>query len=278
MQSSVFSSYIRAVGTGPKGNRDLSFDESHDMMRQILSGDVHPENIAAFLLGWRLKPETVDEFRGALLALDESSKKYDVPNSLELGYSFDGKLKTPYLFPLIAKELQKSDLNLCVFGDLLQPSKDGLTTQKFCESSDLGSNIFYFDRKEYLPELHQLTDLRMRLGLRTGLNTLEKLPNITNSKFAITGVHHKPYVDKYNAILGDRYERFALIQGAEGSPELFKKGTLWLSEDGKTEEYLIDPKFYGSTSEADLAKVNAAIFLFISKRAQSINEAYDSLS
>ena len=220
----MFFDYIKAVGTGPKGNRDLSLDESQDMMRQILSGDVHPENIAAFLLGWRLKPETIDEFKGALLALDEKAKKYDVPNSIELGYSFDGKLKSPYLFPLIAKELQKSELTLCIFGDALQPSKKGLTTQKFCECSDLASNIFYFDRKEYLPELHVLTDLRMRLGLRSGLNTLEKLPNITNSKFAITGVHHKPYVKKYNAIYADRYEKFALIQGSEGSPELFKKG------------------------------------------------------
>lgn len=278
MQNSSFFKYIKAVGTGPKGNRDLSLDESKEMMQDILSGDVHSENIAAFLLGWRLKPETIDEFKGALLALDASAKKYDIPNSLELGYSFDGKLKTPYLFPLIAKELQKSDLNLCIFGDLLQPSKNGLTTQKFSECSDLDSNVFYFDRKEYLPELHKLTELRMRLGLRTGLNTLEKLPNITNSKFAITGVHHKPYVDKYNAIYGDRYERFALIQGAEGSPELFKKGTLWVNENGKTEEFLVDPAYYGSTSEEDLAKVNAAIFLFISKRAKSINEAYDSLS
>ena len=274
----MFFKYLKAVGTGPKGNRDLSLAESQDMMKQIISGQVHPENIASFLLGWRLKPETIDEFKGALLALDEFVKQYDVPNSLELGYAFDGKLKTPYLFPLIAKELEKSELNLCIFGDLLQPAKNGLTTQKFCEVSDLGPNIFYFDRKEYLPELHELTDLRMRLGLRSGLNTLEKLPNMTNSKYAITGVHHKPYVDKYNAVYADRYERFALIQGAEGSPELFKKGKLWVSEDGKTEEFLVDPSYYGSSTEEDLAKVNAAIFLFICKKANSINEAYDLLS
>ncbi|PHQ56065.1 MAG: glycosyl transferase [Sulfurimonas sp.] len=274
----MFFKYLKAVGTGPKGNRDLSLDESQDMMQQILSGKVHPENIAAFLLGWRLKPETIDEFRGALLALDASSRKYDVPNSIELGYSFDGKLKTPYLFPLIAKELQKSELNLCILGDSLQPSKNGITTQEICKDSELVSNIFYFDRKEYLPELHSLTGLRMRSGLRSGLNTLEKLPNITNSQFAITGVHHKPYVKKYNAIFANRYERFALIQGSEGSPELFKKGTLWVNEAGITEEFIVDPEYYGSTSEQDLAKVNAAILLFISKKAKSINEAYELLS
>lgn len=273
----MFSQYIKAVGTGPKGNRDLSLEESRDMMQQVLSGDVHPENIAAFLLGWRLKPETIDEFKGALLALDELSLHSPVENSIELGYAFDGKLKTPYLFPLIAKELQKSELNFCLFGDALQSSKNGLTLQKFCECSDLESNVFYFDRKEYLPQLHRLTALRMHLGLRTGLNTLEKLPNITHSKFAITGVHHKPYVKKYNAIFAQRYERFALIQGSEGSPELFKKGTLWLNKNGKTEEFIVDPAYYGLTSHEELAKLNAAIFLFVANKAATINDAYDSL-
>jgi len=31
-----FNKYIHAVGTGPKGNRDLNSDESKDMMHQIL--------------------------------------------------------------------------------------------------------------------------------------------------------------------------------------------------------------------------------------------------
>ena len=57
-----FFKYIHAVGTGPKGNRDLSFDESKDMMTQILNQSVHSEQIAAFLLGWRLKPETIENF------------------------------------------------------------------------------------------------------------------------------------------------------------------------------------------------------------------------
>ena len=35
-----FFNYIHAVGTGPKGNRDLTFDESKDMMNQILQKSV----------------------------------------------------------------------------------------------------------------------------------------------------------------------------------------------------------------------------------------------
>lgn len=294
-----FQKYIKAVGTGPKGNKDLSFDESRDMMEQILDKNIHPQRVSALLLGWRLKPETIEEFQGALSAFDKYLIKTDVQNSIELGYPFDGKAKNPYLFPLIAKELKNFELNLVISGDELQPAKNGVTTKNICQSISLDSNIYYFDRKDYFKELHDLTEIRMNLGLRSALNTLEKLPNISNSDYAITGIHHKPYVKKYNEIFTNKYKVFALIQGNEGSPELFSKGTLWVSKNEKTEEFNIDPSFYGVNLEKStkdiiknesleflqspskelltLAKLNAAILLFVSQKATNINEAYESL-
>lgn len=274
-----FKAYIKAVGTGPKGNRDLSFEESKDMMLQILQRKATPEQIAAFLIGWRLKSESVEEFCGALSALDLMSVKYDVANSIELGYPFDGKAKNSYLLDKIAQKLLSTKLNLVVSGDELQPAKGGVTTKELFSTSPL-ANLHYFDRTHYLKELHQLTDLRMLLGLRTGLNTLEKLPAVANSKSALTGVHHKPYVKKYIEIFSSRYERFGLIQGDEGTPELFKKGTLWLSENGVVSEYIIDPAFYGITGVDDLealAHLNAAILLFVSGECGTIDEAYEFL-
>jgi len=274
-----FTKYIKAVGTGPKGNRDLSFEESKDMMRQILKAEAFPEQIAAFLVGWRLKPETIEEFSGALSALDELSLKRKVENSIELGYPFDGKAKSPYLLPEISKQLLNSELNLVVTGDKLQPAKGGVTTKELC-STFKESNLHFFDRAEYLKELHDLTELRLLLGLRTGFNTIEKLTSIADSRSAITGVHHKPYVKKYIEIFSHRYERFALIQGDEGTPELFKKGTLWVSEGGVLSEQVVDPAFYGVKGREDLeglARLNAAIFLFVARKATSIDEAYASL-
>jgi len=275
-----FKHYLKAVGTGPKGNRALSFDESKEMMQQILSTTASPEQIAAFLIAWRLKPETIEEFCGALNTLDDYATHYEVENSIELGYPFDGKAKTPYLLPLISKALLKNDLNLVVLGDKLQPAKTGKTIQDLLNSIVKEKNLYYFNRKEYCPALHNLTDLRNLLGLRTAFNTLEKLPNITKSQFAITGVHHKPYVKKYLEIFANRYERFALIQGSEGTPELFKKGTLWTCESGTLNEQIIDPATFGINNTQDLkklAQLNAAVLLFVAKKASTIEEAYESL-
>lgn len=295
-----FHKYIHAVGTGVKGNRDLSFDESQDMMHQILKQSVHGEQIAAFLLGWRLKPETVEEFRGAVSACDTYITPQPVENSIELGYPFDGKAKNPYIFALVAKVLEKSKLSLVVMGDVMQPAKAGITIQEICANIELSQNLHYFDRADFFKEMHQLTEIRMRLGLRTGLNTIEKLPRLTQSDYAVTGVFHKPYVKKYVEIFADRYKRFALIQGNEGTPELFSKGRLWIAENGEVEEFIIDPEHYGidyqkswenitleesleqlnnpSNEYLKLATLNAALLLFITQKASSVDEAWEMLS
>ncbi len=295
-----FFKYIHAVGTGPKSNRDLSFDESCDMMEQILNQSVPSEQIAAFLLGWRLKPETIEEFRGCVKTCDAMMQKVSIAHSLELGYPFDGKAKNPYIFPLVAQALDTEDLELVLIGDDKQPAKDGITVQDICKQIPLHKKIHYFERADFFKKLHDLTDIRRKLGLRTGFNTIEKLPKVANSEYAITGVFHKPYVKKYVGIFADRYKRFALIQGNEGTPELFSKGRLWIAQDEAIEEFIIDPEYYGvtyqkswekisfedslaqlnnpSTAFLKLARLNAAVYLFVTQKFQSIGEAYEHLS
>jgi len=295
-----FFKYIHAVGTGPKSNRDLTFEESKDMMEMILNQNVPTEQIAAFLLGWRLKPETITEFRGAVEVCDKYIKKEPVKNSLELGYPFDGKAKNPYIFPLVAQQLQDKALNLIIVGDELTPAKGGITTKEICTNINIPQNIYYHDRKDFFLKMSQLTQIRIKLGLRTAFNTIEKLPHVAKSDYAITGVFHKPYVKKYIEIFAHRYKKFALIQGNEGTPEIFSKGRLWIHDKKETKEFIIDPSYYGITYKKSwekislevsltqlqnpsdeylkLAKLNAALYLFVTDNSNSIDEAWEKLN
>lgn len=295
-----FFKYIHAVGTGEKGNCDLTLQEAKDMMEQVLKQEVYSEQVAAFLLGWRLKPETTDEFRGVVEACDGFVKKTPIANSLELGYPFDGKVNNPFMFPLIAKVLQDADLELVVVGDDLTPAKAGITLKDVATHIELSRNAHYFDRADFFKEMHDLTQLRMRLGLRTGLNTIEKLTHVASSEFAITGVFHKPFVKKYVEVFSHRYKQFGLIQGNEGTPELFSKGRLWVVNGDDVEEFIIDPAYYGinytkswekitleesleqtnnpSDEFLKLARLNAAVYLFVSQKAKTIEEAYEKLN
>jgi anthranilate phosphoribosyltransferase len=265
----------------------------------ILNKEVYPEQISAFLLGWRVKPETVEEFKGVLDAFDNFIYKQPILHSIEIGYPYDGKLNNPYLFTLMAQYIQKYNLNLVVSGDKLQPAKGGITTQNISNNMNLQENLYYFDRKDYFKELSELTTVREKLGLRTGLNSIEKLLNPTNATIGLLGVFHKPFVKKYIDIFADRYQKLLIIKGNEGTPEIFSKCKYWIIEDDKIIEDIINPEDFGinykkswdkitleeslemihnpSEELIKLAKLNLAMILFVDGKFSSIKDAYDDL-
>lgn len=294
-----FHEYIRAVGTGPKSNRELTKDEILDAMDSILNQKVHSEQIAAFLLGWRVRLETVEELKTALEVCNKYVKKINIDNSIELGYPFDGKADNPYLLPLIPKYLKKFNLKLVVSGDEIQPAKKGLTIKELYKNVEFDQDIHYFDRKEYFKELSDLSNIRNILGLRTAFNTIEKLLNPGNSTYAVNAAFHKPYVSKYNQIFGDNYKNLVIVKGNEGTPEIFSKCKYWLTDNGKINEYIVDPEYFGinykksnniiskeeslamtknpSNELEKLAKLNAAMFLVAAQKVDNIKIAFEMI-
>ena len=298
MTSKEFLPYLKCVGTGPKRNRDLSKEEMKVVMRAFLKQEVLPEQVAAFMLGWRVKGESLEEFAGSIEVFDEFVKHASLAHSIEFGYPYDGKIKNPYILPLAAKYLQGFDINLSLHGGLLQPAKEGTTLKEICDNTPLESNTYYYDRSEYFPELYAFSEIRDRLGLRSSFNTIEKLLGITQSDTAIIGAFHKPFVDKYIQLYRDRYKKL-IIKGNEGTPEIFSKCAVTIVENDEITEIKVDPKAYGidyrksterisvesslaqlhNPTEAfkELAQFNAAVILFLTGKVTSIEEGLSLL-
>ncbi len=296
MTSAEFLPYLKTVGTGPKRNREMTKDEIKVVVRAMLKQEIIPEQVSAFILGWRVRGESIEEFAGAIEVFDEFVKQEPLANSIEFGYPYDGKVKNPYLITLAAQYLQKFDLQLSLHSDLLQPAKGGTTLKEVCDNIPLTTNTHYFDRATYFPELHALSEIRAKLGLRSSFNTIEKLLNITQSDTAIIGAFHKPFVEKYIALFKDRYKKLIIIKGNEGTPEIFSKCAVTIVENGEVNEIKIDPKEYGvnylksterisletslelvnnpSEEFIKLAKFNAAVILFLTDKVESIEEGY----
>jgi len=260
-----FLPYLKAVGTGKKRNRDLSQDELKTAMRAMLNGEVIPEQISAFLLGWRMKGETIPEFKGAIEAFDEFITPYPIADSIEFGYPYDGKVNNPYIFPLMAKYLKVYDVQLSLHGDILQPAKDGTPLKYICDNMKLDDNIHYFDRKEYFKELYNLNIVRKRFGMRSPFNTIEKLLNITQSDTAIIGAFHKPFIEKYISLFQERYKRVIIIKGNEGTPEIFSKCAITVVENQERSEYKFDPKDYGIEYKKSWDKISEEESLSMTK-------------
>ena len=299
MTSEEFLPYLKCVGTGPKRNRDLTKEEMKIVMRAFLNKEVVPEQAAAFLLGWRVKGESLEEFAASIEVFDEFIKQSPLENSVEFGYPYDGKVKNPYILPLTAKYLKAYNLNLSLHGGLLQPAKNGTTLKEICDNTVLPDHVHYYDRSEYFPELYEFSRIREKLGLRSSFNTIEKLLNITQSDTAIIGAFHKPFVEKYIKLFKDRYKKLVIIKGNEGTPEIFSKCAITIVENDEVTEMKVDPKDYGidykksterisletslqqlenpSDEFVKLAKLNAAVILFLTNKTESIEEIYQTL-
>ena len=300
MTTEEFLPYLKTVGTGPKRNRDLSRDEIKIVIRAMLKQEIIPEQVSAFLLGWRVKGESLEEFAGTIDIFDEMVIQKPLANSVEFGYPYDGKVKNPYLITLTAQYLQKFDLELSLHGDLLQPAKSGITLKEVCTNIDVPNNVHFFDRATYFPELHTLSTIRSKLGLRSSFNTVEKLLNITQSDTAIIGAFHKPFVEKYIALFKDRYKKLVIIKGNEGTPEIFSKCAITIVKNDEVEEIKVDPKDFGimysksaerisletsleliknpSDELLKLAKLNAAVILFLTGKVGSIKEGFEAIT
>ena len=302
-----FHKYIKAVGTGAKGNRDLEENEIIDAINMILNKEATDSQVGAFLVAWRTKLETNDELKAMVKALKTYVKTKKVPDSIELGYSFDGRVRNPFLFPLyenILKEFYSNNpevkrLNIVISGDLVQPAKKGLTAKDIFDEMKECEYLHFFDRKEYFEKLSDFTQLRHELGLRTAFNTVEKLLNPGLSQYAITTAFHKPYVKKYIEIFNEYYDDIFVIKASEGSPEVFKNGKYWKLIDGEIKDFSFDLSEYGietpqeyeniSKQEAleiinnpdqntiNLAKFNIAILLYLTNRIESLDKAWQKI-
>lgn len=303
-----FKAFIKAVGTGPKGNRDLSMDEACEAITQILQNKPTQAQMGAFLIAWRTKLESQDEFKGAIKALKSFMKFKKVEDSIELGYNFDGRDNNPYLFPLyenilnnfFEKNKDVRRLNFVISGDLLQPTKKGITTKDIFKNFDEGQYLHYFDRVEYLNELSAITPLRHEFGLRTAFNTVEKALNPGLSEYAVVGAFHKPYVSKYIDMYDEYFKDMTVIRGSEGDIEIFKDSKFWQKKDDQIVEVEFSLKDFGINYDRifenlsldenlnilrnydddifKLAKFNVALYLLFAKRVDSLDEAWQRLN
>lgn len=287
-----FFPFLKAVGTGPKGNRELTQKEAEEACELILKQKVPPEVIGAFLIAWRLKGESIKEMLGALDAL----KKYALPlpslkNSLEIAMPLEGKKKNIPLLVLTAGYLKDENF---VITSSQAGRLDGAVSMLDLRSV-MPDNITLIQRSHYLPQLEALQGLRKNLTLRTVFNTLEKLHHPLQSDYAIIGAHHGPYFKKYAALFSHQYKRMMIVQGDEGCGEIIKKSKIHLIEEGKLiEAFTLDPQEYGihlskskraltkdemvkiiqnpSEDLKKLAKINAALCLYTLGKASSLKE------
>jgi anthranilate phosphoribosyltransferase len=172
-----------------------------------------PAQAGAFLIAQRVKGEALDEIlgftRGARAAF-VTTLAPRVDDLLDLGVPYDGKVKTAQLVPAVAVLLAACGLPVLVHGAQGVPTKAGITpgavfaalgvpadsTPARAERRLEQAGVAYLDAAQYAPAWNALTPLRRELGLRTALNTVEKLFNPAGAPYQLSGFFHGEYLER----------------------------------------------------------------------------------
>ena len=99
--------FIREIGRGKQGERDLSREQACEVMTQVLLGSVDPVALGAFCIAMRIKGETPEEMLGFLDAVHAQLQVFtnNEPQPVVVLPSYNGSRRLPLLTPLLAKLL-----------------------------------------------------------------------------------------------------------------------------------------------------------------------------
>jgi anthranilate phosphoribosyltransferase len=229
-----FAEYIRILGKGKKGSRPLTRDEAYRAMKLIMSDEVQPIQLGAFLMLMRVKEETPEELAGFVLAAREACRLDGYRAKVDLDWStYAGKRRHLPWYLLSALLLAENGVKVFMHG-ARGPSAERLYTQDMLGYLGLRSaasvdeavrqldeqNFSYLSLEQFCPKLHDIIELRPLLGLRSPVHTLVRLLNPFNADYTLQGIFHpgyRPVHQEAAALLNQPHA--AVLKGEGGETE-----------------------------------------------------------
>jgi len=182
---------------------DLNKDEMQSVMRQIMTGECSEAQIAAFLMGMRIKSETIEEIAAAASVMRELASKVELPN-LEhvvdlVGTGGDGanlfNLSSSSSFVVaaaggkVAKHGNRAVSSKSGSADLLEAA--GIYLELSPEQVALcieSVGVGFMFAQVHHQAMRHAAGARRALGLRTLFNLLGPLTNPAGVRHQVVGV------------------------------------------------------------------------------------------
>jgi len=274
---------IRAVTE----QRNLSADEMTDVMRTIMTGEATPAQIGGFLIGLRMKGETVDEIAAAAGVMRELAARVDVAGEHLVDTCGTGgdaastfNISTSSAFVVaaaggqVAKHGNRSVSSKCGSADVLEAAGVNLDLSPEQVAScinEVGVG-FMFAPKHHSAMKHAIGP-RREMGVRTIFNVLGPLTNPAGAPYQVLGVFSDELLVPLAEVLQKLGSKHVLVVHAEdGMDEISIGAPTHVAElkDGKINSYTITPEQFDlqrgdiaslavDSAEASLAVVRAVL-------------------
>ncbi len=242
--------------------RDLTTDEMQSVMRLIMTGEASDAQIGGFLVGLRMKGESVEEITGAAQALREMVTRVHVedPHLVDTcGTGGDGasifNVSTAGAFVVaaaqgkVAKHGGRSVSSKSGSADLLEAAgiNMALTPEQLALCiKEVGLGFMF--APDYHSAMKHVAGPRREMGVRTIFNVLGPLTNPALVKNQVLGVFSRALMRPLAEVLQRLgSEHVLVVHSADGLDEISIADETYVVElkEGEIVEYTISPEEFG---------------------------------
>jgi len=242
--------------------RDLNAAEMTAIMRTIMSGGATPAQIGAFLIGLRMKGETIDEIAAAAQVMRELATKVDVngkylvdtcgtggDDTHTFNISTAAALVAAAAGAQVAKHGNRSVSSKSGSADVLEAAgvNLNLTPAQVAECvEEIGVGFLF--APNYHSAMKHAIGPRRELGVRTLFNVLGPLTNPASAPHQVIGVFDSKWLHPLAEVLLKLGSQHVLLVHAEdGMDEISIGSATQITElkDGKITSYTVTPEQFG---------------------------------
>lgn len=254
--------------------KNLSGEEMSEVMHLIMTGQATPSQIGGFLIGLRMKGETVDEVAAAASVMRELSTKVKVPDQHlvdtcgtggDASGSFNISTASTFVAAAagarVAKHGNRSVSSKSGSADVLETAGVNLdlNPEQVAECIHNVGVGFLYAVKHHGAMKHAIGP-RKEMGVRTIFNVLGPLTNPAGAPNQVIGVFSKDWVEPLANVLKQLGSHHVMVVHAEdGMDEISIGADTHVAElkDGQVSAYTIKPEDYGF-QRTDLLNIRAA--------------------
>jgi anthranilate phosphoribosyltransferase len=244
-------------------HREVFHDEMLHIMRQIMRGELTPAQIAAFIVGLRVKKETIGEIAAAAQVMREFATRVPVKDPGDVvdivgtggdaAHTFNVSTAAAFVAAAagarVAKHGNRAVSSRSGSADVLEAlgAQFDLTPEQIARCVEKTGVGFMFAPAHH-PAMKFAAPVRKELGVRTIFNILGPLTNPASAGNQLLGVFHPDLVGIEVRVLQRLGSKHVMVvYGLDGLDEISISGPTLVGEllKGEIREYEIHPSQFG---------------------------------
>lgn len=252
---------IKAALNKIADRRDLTGEEMRAVMRTIMAGEATPSQIGAFLMGMRIKGETVGEIAAAVSILREQMVPVEAPEDAVdiVGTGGDGG-GTLNISTASAITVASIGVPVAKHGNRALSSKSGASqvlealgvkldlTPAEISRCIAKAGIGFMFAPSHHPAMRHVGPSRAEMGVRTMFNLLGPQSNPAGVRRYMLGVYAEEWVEPVAAaLLANRAIKAWVVHGGDGLDEITVTGPSFVAQiaNGDLRSFEVTPEQAG---------------------------------